>query len=188
MNLPGPQWVGIALSVSEATITLLRQSKHNVETRDDRGSLRLIWVVVVMSLAAGVLLAAYVPQARLPMTQSLYIAGLGIFSFGLLLRWYSILHLGRYFTVDVSVAADHKVIDTGPYRFVRHPSYTGVLLECLGFSICLGNWASVIVIMTGVVIVFSRRIRIEEEVLQRALGQEYVDYMRRTRRLIPFVY
>ena len=188
MKPPAPEWLGLIFGLSELGLSLLRRSGGGTQTRDDRGSLRLIWTVIVIAMAVAVLLSKFVPQARMPMTAALYMAGFATFCAGLLLRWYSILYLGKYFTVDVAIAADHRVIDRGPYRFIRHPSYTGVLLGFLGLSLCTGNWASMIVLMTAVSVVFMRRIHIEEHVLQTALGQPYVDYMRRTKRLIPFIY
>lgn len=73
-------------------------------------------------------------------------AGVAVFAAGIVLRWYSIIHLGRFFTVNVAIAADHQLVDTGPYRFVRHPSYTGALLAFVGFGMVMRNWASVLVI------------------------------------------
>jgi protein-S-isoprenylcysteine O-methyltransferase len=104
------------------------------------------------------------------------------------LRWYSIFYLGRFFTVDVQVSADHQLIDSGPYRFIRHPSYTGILFEFLGFGLCLGNWLSVLIIIVPVGAAFLYRIRVEESALARGLGERYVTYCSRTKRLIPFVY
>jgi protein-S-isoprenylcysteine O-methyltransferase Ste14 len=61
---------------------------------------------------------------------------------------HAIVHLGRFFTVNVAIAANHRLIDTGPYRFVRHPSYTGALMAFLGLALCLANWVPLAVIRT----------------------------------------
>ncbi|HEY5808721.1 MAG TPA: isoprenylcysteine carboxylmethyltransferase family protein, partial [Povalibacter sp.] len=160
----------------------------NTAARADRGSLLMIWTVVLSVLLAAAILQRYVPQAQWPMTPALYLSALTVFCVGLALRWYSIFYLGKYFTVDIAIATDHRVIDTGPYRYVRHPSYTGVLLEFLGLSLCMGNVASLLLVMIVVAAVFLYRMRIEEAALQAALGTAYTQYMERTRRLIPFVY
>jgi protein-S-isoprenylcysteine O-methyltransferase len=185
--LPDPQWLGLFFGVSEAALSLLRRS-GSAARKSDRGSLRLIWRVILIGMAAAMLCWWFLPQASVSMTPALQMSALVIFCGGLLWRWYSIFYLGRYFTVDVAVAADHKVIDTGPYRYIRHPSYTGVLAAFLGFALYLGNLASLVALMTAVTFVFLHRIRIEEQVLQSALGEPYVEYMSRTKRLIPFVY
>lgn len=186
--LPSPWLLSAAFGLSEFGLSLLRRSKSNLEVKDDQGSLRLIWGVILLCMFSAMLVWQVLPQAQLPMSQGSYVTSLTIFGAGLLLRWYSIFYLGKYFTVDVAVAAGQKVIDTGPYRFIRHPSYTGVLLEFLGFGLYMGNVVSLVLLMMPVLFVFLRRIGIEEAVLQKALGESYVAYMRRTRRLIPFVY
>jgi protein-S-isoprenylcysteine O-methyltransferase len=96
--------------------------------------------------------------------------------------------LGRYFTVDVSISAEHKLIDSGPYRHIRHPTYTGALLAFLGLGLCFGNWLSILFLTLPIIAAFLWRIRIEERVLLHGLGQNYRAYVERTSRLIPFVY
>jgi protein-S-isoprenylcysteine O-methyltransferase Ste14 len=76
---------------------------------------------------------------------------------------------------------------TGPYRWIRHPSYTGSLLTILGILLCCLNWASLVLFMLPVV-GYAYRIRVEEEALVEGLGDEYRSYMRHTRRLIPLIF
>jgi protein-S-isoprenylcysteine O-methyltransferase Ste14 len=86
----------------------------------------------------------------------------------------------------VTTSADQTVVDRGPYRFVRHPSYSGSLLTVLGVLLCSTNWATLacfLLALPG----FAYRIRIEEQALADALGRPYLEYMRRTKRLLPFV-
>src|ERR1700722_10190375 len=90
--------------------------------------------------------------------------------------------------VIVAIAAGHRLIDTGPYRFVRHPSYTGALMAFFGLALCLANWVSLAVMLIPVLLVFLRRMHVEEDALLQAFGNQYRDYMRRTKRLIPAVY
>ena len=111
-----------------------------------------------------------------------------IFFAGLALRGYSIVYLGRFFTVDVTVAADQRVVDTGPYRHVRHPSYAGILAEFLGVGLTFGNWAALVAVTVPTLLAFLWRIRIEEDALERILGEPYRSYVSRTKRLIPAVY
>jgi protein-S-isoprenylcysteine O-methyltransferase Ste14 len=101
---------------------------------------------------------------------------------------YAIVHLGRFFTVNVAISSSHRLIDTGPYRFVRHPSYTGALMAFLGLALCLANRASLVILLVPVFLVFLRRMHVEERALLQAFGDQYRDYMRRTKRLIPAVY
>jgi protein-S-isoprenylcysteine O-methyltransferase len=107
---------------------------------------------------------------------------------GIALRWWAIIHLGRFFTVNVAIAADHRVVDDGPYRFVRHPSYTGALMSFVGLGLTTGNWLAAVVLVVPISVAFLRRITIEERVLAAALGEPYRAYAARTKRLVPFLY
>jgi protein-S-isoprenylcysteine O-methyltransferase len=154
----------------------------------DKRSLRLLWITILASVAVAVVAARGLPQFNSLWLVGLYVPGLCIFAAGLVLRWYSILWLGRYFTVNVAIAADHRVVDTGPYRYVRHPSYTGVLLAFLGFGIALGHWIALVAMTVPIAAAFMRRIAVEEAALTRALGPAYAEYAARTRRLVPGMY
>jgi protein-S-isoprenylcysteine O-methyltransferase len=111
-----------------------------------------------------------------------------LFVAGLLLRWWAIVTLGRFFTVDVTLEKDHVLVELVPFRMVRHPSYTGVLLAFAGFALSLGNWAALLVILLPIGAAFIHRMNVEENALSGALGPQYTDYMRRTKRLMPFIY
>jgi len=124
----------------------------------------------------------------LPHPKELYLFGLILFLVGLALRWYSIGYLGRFFTVDVSISSEHKLIDSGPYRYVRHPSYTGALLIFIGLGFCFGNWLSILFLTVPIMAAFLWRIRVEEHALIHGLGEKYRAYMERSKRLIPFFY
>lgn len=187
MTLPSPQVFGPLWGISELCITLLRRSKSDSVSKD-RGSLRLIWLAIGPSIALGVYFAFSLPAWRFSWAERYYAAGFGIFVLGLIVRWAAIIYLGRFFTTDVAIAAEHRLIDTGPYRWIRHPSYTGSLLSTLGFAICLGNWASLIVINVPVFIVIWWRMQVEEQALIEAFGERYRIYMQITNRLVPFVY
>ena len=96
--------------------------------------------------------------------------------------------LGRYFTFSVAVHADQPVIEAGPYRYIRHPSYTGALITLAGLGLALGNWAGLIALLACMAIAYGYRIRIEESALVAALGEPYKKYIRRTYRLLPYIF
>jgi protein-S-isoprenylcysteine O-methyltransferase len=187
MNLPSPALIGIAFGASELALSLLRRAGSNASEKDQH-SLLLIWGVVAAAMLIGVALAYALPGWALPFRLAFYFAGMAIFLAGLALRWYAIRYLGRWFTVNVAIADDQPLIDTGPYARVRHPSYTGALMAFLGFALCLGNFAALMLIVLASVGVFSWRIHIEEKVLAQAFGQRWLDYSARTKRLIPGIY
>ncbi len=114
--------------------------------------------------------------------------GMAVFALGLFLRAWAVRELGRFFKFTVVVQADHRVVDTGPYRLIRHPSYTGLLAIELGLGIMLGTWLSIPGCLLPPLVAFAIRLLTEERVLARELGEPYRDYMARTRRLIPGVW
>lgn len=157
-------------------------------TMADQGSLYLLGGTVVVSMALSFFLARRLEFADLAFLRNFYGIGVGVFCVGILLRWYAIIHLGQFFTVNVAIADDHRVVDTGPYKYVRHPSYTGGLLMFLGLGLCLANWVSLAVLLIPSTGAYLWRINIEERALQAALKEAYVTYSRKTRRLLPYVY
>ncbi len=116
------------------------------------------------------------------------VTSLTVFALGMAFRWWAIVHLGRFFTVDVAVAQDHRVVDTGPYRYLRHPSYTGLLVQYVGWTLSLNNVVALPVVLIPVFISLRYRMRVEEGALNRALGADYAAYSERTKRLVPMVY
>jgi protein-S-isoprenylcysteine O-methyltransferase Ste14 len=114
--------------------------------------------------------------------------GTVVVALGLALRTWAVHVLGRFFKFTVVVQVDHQVVDTGPYRLIRHPSYTGLLMIELGLGIALGTWLSIPACLLPPLVAFSIRLLTEEQVLARELGEPYRAYMARTKRLIPGVW
>ena len=107
---------------------------------------------------------------------------------GALLRWWSFVSLGKYFTVVVTTSADQPVIDRGPYRVLRHPSYTGLLLIFAGVGLMVGNWVSAAGAVILVLIALIHRLRIEERALTATLGEPYREFAAGRARLIPYLW
>jgi protein-S-isoprenylcysteine O-methyltransferase len=185
--LPSPLQLGVVYLLSEVLLTVTRRSRSD-GVRQDRSTLRMLWVVILASIAAGVFVAANWRGATFPHKRVVALVGVVLFVAGLLLRWWSIVKLGRFFTVDVTIAKDHELVDSGPYRLLRHPSYTGLLMAFLGFALRLGNWAAALVLFVPISAAFLYRIHVEEDALRAALGEGYAAYSRRSKRLVPFVY
>jgi protein-S-isoprenylcysteine O-methyltransferase len=188
MKFPIPALLGMAYGISEAGLALLKRSPDDSVDADD-STLRILWITILSSVILGILVTTWVPAAAIRGgAMAAYACGCASFGLGLALRWYSISYLGRFFTVNVAIHSRHEIIDTGPYRFIRHPSYTGALLAFLGLALTLGNWLSLIVVMVPIMLAFGWRMSTEETALASALGSPYVNYMRRTKRLVPFTY
>ena len=186
MRFLNPLWLGAIYGFSELYLAITRQSRQVLSR--DRGSLFVLWIVIAISIFLAVQMVWLVRGATVPSPGGFYIFGFFLFVLGLALRWFSIGYLGRYFTVNVAVNPEHKVVDSGPYHYIRHPSYTGALLAFIGLGCCLQNWLSILFLTVPIIAAFLWRIRIEEAALLEALGDDYADYMRRTDCLVPRVY
>jgi protein-S-isoprenylcysteine O-methyltransferase len=142
----------------------------------------------MISISAGVFIAARSTALKVNYGPWFDVTGVVLFAAGLVFRWWAIITLGRFFTMDVTIEKDHELVERGPFRLVRHPSYTGVLLAFVGYALTLRNWGAMLVILVPIFVAFVRRMKVEEEALSRALGDRYAGYMKRTKRLIPGIY
>lgn len=174
---------------SELWLGWKRRSDDRSRARD-RGTLRLLLVTVYACIGIAVWLSTLPagqltdPAIRVP----LFWCGLLLMASGLVLRFWAIRVLARFFTVDVNIQEGHELIRRGPYRWLRHPSYTGSLMTFLGFGLSLGNLWSLLVVMAPVTVAFVWRMRVEERVLAEAFPSQYPEYARQTKRLIPFLW
>ena len=187
MNLHMVKIVVVIWVASEIGLNLFKRAGAGAVSKD-RQSCGLILLVSTAAAMAGTNAALRLTSCALPWPKGFFVLGTCLFFPGVLLRWYSIIHLGRFFTVNVAIASDHRVVDTGPYRYLRHPSYTGSLLAIAGFSLMLQNWAAFLVIILPIFFVTLWRIHVEEAALLGAMGDGYRSYMLRTKRLIPLIY
>jgi protein-S-isoprenylcysteine O-methyltransferase len=155
-------------------------------TSQDGGTMRLIVVgnQAAMFLAAA---ASFLPRFATPGPRVGLLLGTGLLCAGGVLRRLCFRALGQYFTGAVTVSPDQPVVDRGPYRFVRHPSYTAGFLVFLGFGVALGSWLSIAFLFLLPAYVYRRRVLVEEAALLGTIGEPYRAYMSRTRRFIPFL-
>jgi protein-S-isoprenylcysteine O-methyltransferase Ste14 len=177
--------------VPEAAGTRRQMGKvsRNADLLQDRGSYVMLVGLQWTGLALNFLLAWWLPAAAISWQRTgLFFLGLTIIILGVALRWYAIGVLGRYFTRDVVVSHDQPVIQNGPYRLIRHPTYSGTFLTMLGVGLAVTNWASLISLLICVFLGHMYRVRIEEKALIRTIGQPYSEYMRHTKRFIPWVF
>lgn len=177
----------ILMGVLELIVSATKRST-GAAARADRGSLAVLSIIIPLAIVLAFYEALAARFAGFEVGKSLYYAALALFGAGLALRWYSIIHLGRFFTVDVAIAEGHRVIDTGPYRFVRHPSYAGALLAFAGLGLLTGNAISLGLFLVPTALAYAYRIRVEEAALRQGIGEPYVQYSARTARLVPGLY
>lgn len=148
----------------------------------DRGSFAFIYAAAFLTVVIGIAFRAWNWGVALGVFQ--YI-GLVLIVPGLVVRNWAILKLGRLFSRTVTIEQGHHLIVDGPYRWLRHPAYTGMLLMYAGIDLALGTWLGAIIGLAILLAATIYRIRVEEKALLEAFGQDYGDYMQRTWRLVP---
>jgi protein-S-isoprenylcysteine O-methyltransferase Ste14 len=157
-------------------------------TRAGWGSEVVLRVTAVAGALVAALAVAKVPAADIRPEALAAWLGLLFLWCGVALRIWCFHTLGRYFTLTVRTSSDQPVIADGPYRVLRHPSYTGILLAVIGLGLFIGNCLSVLALAAGFTIGLVYRIRVEERALLKDLGDRYREYAATRKRLIPFVW
>jgi len=150
--------------------------------RKDRGS---YWGILLA--VWGSVLAAFI--MRVTGFGSLHgnaqYVGIVLMAAGILLREWSVFSLGRSFSVAVTTRPDQVLVTRGPYRWIRHPAYTGTILTLVGIALSLGTASGATVVLILVLVAFSYRVRIEEKAMLRVFGNQYREYMDNTGRFLP---
>lgn len=179
--------VVIVWIVSEIALARLKHS-GTTTSRRDKSSLRLLWLAIVLSISSAMAIASYKYGEMHTASHAIPEIGLLLIVAGLIFRWVAIITLWRYFTVNVTIADDHKLITRGLYGIIRHPSYTGSLLSFLGLGLAFSNWYSLVIVVLPITAAFMYRIKVEEAALLEFFGEQYRQYASETKRLIPIIY
>lgn len=155
-----------------------------VLNRKDRGSGLFIFFIIFLSIITAIIFAS----ERIAMLPTwFFYPGIIVMILGIIFRQWSIAVLGRFFSGTVGTQEGQKVVEKGPYKYIRHPSYTGALLILIGIGLALQSWGAVITLVLLFSIAYGYRIHIEEKVLISELGNPYIEYKKRTKRLIPYI-
>jgi protein-S-isoprenylcysteine O-methyltransferase Ste14 len=187
--LTGVFWVACTAWILPEVVAWRVKRSSDSSQAHDHGSLNLIVILWWVGMAMAVLMSSILPQAAMSWKRtSIFLVGICFMLMGVTLRWYSAAVLGKYFTFNVAIRSGQTLIEVGPYRYVRHPSYSGALLSLLGFGLALGNWAGLAAALSCLGFAYSYRIPIEEQALSSALGDAYQQYKNRTWRLVPFLF
>jgi len=186
-------YLTIALSIiwvaSEARINVARRPGASAAV-DDRRSHRLLTISTLVSIVLGLaikLLADLLggPGRIVLQSASLGYVGCSLMVGGMALRWAAIATLKDKFTVDVAIVQDHRIVDTGLYSVVRHPSYLGSLITFVGLGLAWENWLSLVLMIVLRLVATLYRISVEERVLVNHFGDAYQAYRKRTKGLVP---
>jgi protein-S-isoprenylcysteine O-methyltransferase Ste14 len=163
------------------------KSNREISKSGDKGS---IWMLVV-AISVGYWLSFIIASTKIGRIyhwNTLFIIGSVLVAFGLIIRVTSILKLKQQFTYTVTKIENHQLIDTGLYKYIRHPGYLGQLIIFFGIATSLSNWLSVLLMIIPVLVGYINRIRVEEKFMVEQLGQNYIEYQNRTKKLIPNVF
>jgi protein-S-isoprenylcysteine O-methyltransferase Ste14 len=171
----------------EILMSRRQQSKREISTSGDKGS---FWSLII-SISVGYWLSFIIASSKIGRIYHwniLFAIGSFLALVGLIIRVTSILTLKEQFTYTVTKIENHELIETGLYKKIRHPGYLGQLIIFLGISTCLSNWISILLMIIPVLLGYLTRINVEEKFMVKHMGQQYIDYQTRTKKLIPAIY
>jgi protein-S-isoprenylcysteine O-methyltransferase Ste14 len=159
-----------------------RPDKKREGTERFRAAVPLLFIsTFVIPVAVG--------YARIgPLPHSLFYPGLVMYAVGTVIANWMVLTLGHYHSMFIRVVSDHKLIEEGPYRLLRHPQYASQIFSFIGLGLALQSWLALLIILVPYTVFYANRIRVEERFLAEELGSDYTEYMKRTKRLIPFIW
>jgi protein-S-isoprenylcysteine O-methyltransferase Ste14 len=189
ISVTGVLWLAL-----ELTLLVRDRARGTGGTRRDRGTRALNFALIVVAVVVANALASVIGKHSplwIPGAGSHgwpIIAGLVIIWLGLVIRVWAVVVLGRSFRTTVEVEAGQAVVTHGPYRWVRHPSYTGLMLIAAGFGLAFGTWPGLVLCLVLPAFALLRRIQVEETELTQVLGDPYRAYRDHTKRLIPGVW
>jgi protein-S-isoprenylcysteine O-methyltransferase Ste14 len=175
--------------ILEAYLILRDRGRPKARATLDAGTRHYNFLAMTLSPIVAAIVTA-IPGVNALGLESSWLFGFGtaIMLLGLGLRIWSVAVLGQYFRTTIELNENQKVVQAGPYRYIRHPSYTGLILTCIGYGLALQNIVSFVFAVTFPTIVLLHRIKVEEATLARGMGAEYVLYQKRTKKLIPSIW
>ena len=165
---------------------VIKGSFASTPTKQDAGTFRALVIGSPLALVAA-MAASLLPWMTIAWPELAVVLGMALLIAGAVLRRLCFNALGKSFTGTVIVAIDQAIVQHGPYRFVRHPSYTAAFLMFIGIGLALGSWLSLAILFLAHCYLYGRRVAVEERALLDTLGTPYREYMSRTARFIPFV-
>src|SRR2546422_748297 len=177
-------FVWIASELFGAVLVPRLRRRGATRVKRDRGSGALIIFTVFISI----ILAFSFGYAGIGMLPDwAFYLGFFLMFLGILVRQWAIAVLGRFFSLTVRIAEDHRVVEKRPYRPVRHPSYTGGFFTFIGLALAVQSLGALLVLLGVFSISYGYRMRVEEKALLSELGEDYANYMKRTKRIIPYL-
>ena len=171
----------------ELFLNLRQRSKSKVATAGDKRSLWALYSLITVGYALSFSIGA-TRIGRIYYWNTFFAIGMALIVIGFMIRINAILTLKQFFTYSVAKVENHKIIETGLYKFIRHPGYLGQLIIFIGISTSISNWLSILVMMIPITLGYLYRIKVEEKFMLEQLGEDYLNYQGRTKRIIPMLY
>jgi len=177
-------WIGF-----ELMLVVRDRIQGKGKTGNDRGTRYFNFIAIFVGITlAGVLSGAARFLFLGSWSNTIFWIGLSLIVLGFILRVWSVITLGASFRTTIETHTDQRVVSIGPYKQLRHPSYSGILLICCGYGIAYQNWLSLAFAVILPLAALLYRIRIEEVALVSSIGSDYVEYQKKTKKLIPWVW
>ena len=144
----------LAISILWVTFEIILSRKRRASgenKKHDSSSLKVLWATLILFISLGIYISQFNFGTIKIHSSIIHYLGLFLIIFGLIIRWFAILKLKEFFTVTVSIQKYHRVVDTGIYKYIRHPAYLGSLLSFLGLGFALQNWLTILVIFFALI-------------------------------------
>jgi protein-S-isoprenylcysteine O-methyltransferase Ste14 len=159
----------------------------NSNKQSDKLSILLILIASSVSVCSSVVEWAYFTPDK-SQINSVTVIGFIFLLIGICFRVWSINVLGKNFTATVKITREHELIKTGPYKFIRHPSYLGAFVAIIGCPVFLNNTYTIFISCIAMMVAYYFRINVEEKTLSNHFGKYYEDYKKDTYRLLPLIW
>ena len=182
-------WFSYACWAGMELFLILRDARAARGQKRDAGSRFAFFVLIPAGLFGAFFAPELWPFARIALPPApIFYAAIGLIWAGIAFRLWAIVTLGQFFRTSVFVHEDHRLITSGPYRVLRHPSYTGSLITVTGIGLAVGNWLSLAIITGCAFLAYTLRMIVEEKALASHFGEEFTQHKRRTWAIIPFIW
>jgi protein-S-isoprenylcysteine O-methyltransferase Ste14 len=183
----------LILAIIWLIVELFVISRDRIEgkgkTDKDKGTRTLNILSIIVGMLISIILFYYTNLSFWGKRSDVFLrAGIIVISAGIVVRAWAVISLGNAFRSTIETHEGQSVVEDGVYKFIRHPSYSGAVLACLGYGIAFQNWISLLLLLIMPVIAFNHRITHEEAELIRVFGQDYINYQKKTKKLIPFIW
>ena len=173
----------------EIGLVIRDNARGKGKTTIDKGTRYFNFIAITLGILTAAILNG-VQKFVFPggKTPAVFFVGMAIMLIGMALRYWAVATLGAFFRTTIETDQDQKVVSSGPYRLIRHPSYCGWLLVCVGYGIAVQNWLSLLIALLLPLVALFYRIQVEERALVSSLGSAYIEYQKKTKRLIPWIW